>query len=55
MRILVAEDDLDTREFLTLMLEKAGHKVVAKPDGTQAWEALRQDAYPLLLLSLIHI
>jgi phosphoserine phosphatase RsbU/P len=49
MRILVAEDDLDTREFLTLMLEKAGHKVVAKPDGAQAWEAMRQDVYPLLL------
>jgi sigma-B regulation protein RsbU (phosphoserine phosphatase) len=49
MRILVAEDDVDTRDFLVLMLEKAGHKVKAVPDGVQAWEALRQDPCPLLL------
>jgi len=49
MRILVAEDDADTRDLITLMLQKSGHEVVARPDGALAWEALRHETFPLLV------
>jgi sigma-B regulation protein RsbU (phosphoserine phosphatase) len=49
MRILVAEDDPDTREFLCLMLSKAGYDVDSRPDGAQAWEALKAEHYALLV------
>jgi sigma-B regulation protein RsbU (phosphoserine phosphatase) len=49
MRILVAEDDTDTRELVALMLEKAGHDVKPQSDGIKAWEAFRQSPYQLLV------
>jgi len=50
MRILVAEDDADTRDLVTLMLEKAGHQVRARPNGAAAWEELKQESYQLLVI-----
>jgi DNA-binding response OmpR family regulator len=49
MRILVAEDDPDTCDFLALMLTKAGHEVYTRPDGELAWQTLKREHYPLLL------
>jgi DNA-binding response OmpR family regulator len=49
LRILVAEDDADTREFLTLMLAKAGHQVDGAANGLDAWEALKRESYALLV------
>jgi phosphoserine phosphatase RsbU/P len=49
MRILIAEDDPDTRDFLTLMLTKAGHEVHTRPDGEMAWQAMKREHYPVLL------
>jgi phosphoserine phosphatase RsbU/P len=50
MRILVAEDDADTRDLVTLMLEKAGHQVRARPHGAAAWEELKHESYQLLVI-----
>lgn len=50
MRILVVEDDADTRDLVTLMLERAGHHVRARANGFEAWEALRHENYPLLVV-----
>ncbi len=49
-QILVAEDDLATREFLTSLLEDLGHVVVGVPDGMAAL-ATMQEAPPDLVLS----
>src|SRR5690349_11534988 len=36
MKILLAEDDLVTRRFLTVMLQNLGHEVTATSDGEEA-------------------
>ena len=38
-RILLADDDLSTRQFLAAALQKAGHEVVSCEDGLAAWTA----------------
>lgn len=48
--ILLAEDDLNMLEFLTLALEKAGHTVQPTCDGLSALEALKQSKKPFDLL-----
>ncbi len=40
MKILLAEDDIVARMFLTNSLRKSGHEVVAAHDGEEAWAAL---------------
>ena len=53
--ILLAEDDLSMRHFLSGALEKAGHHVTACDDGTSALDALkRQDiSFDLLLTDIV--
>jgi len=46
MRILIAEDDLISRNILQAVLLKFGHEVVAVNDGRQALEALGKPAPP---------
>ena len=51
MTILVAEDDLASREILKMLLKKRGHDVVSAEDGLVTWEILkRRDAPRLLIL-----
>jgi phosphoserine phosphatase RsbU/P len=38
MKVLVAEDDPDSQEFLTVLLEVEGHIVKRANNGLQAWE-----------------
>lgn len=56
-RILLADDDLSTRQFLTGALEKSGHTVTACADGLEAWQAFEAapvDApYDLLLTDIV--
>ena len=49
-RILVAEDDPQTRKVLVDFLEDWGLEVTACADGTSAWEQIRQSPPSLLLL-----
>ncbi len=49
--ILVAEDDGSMRHFLTLALERAGHKVLSCEDGLSALRALEADMSIELLLA----
>ncbi|MBX3469884.1 MAG: PAS domain-containing protein [Planctomycetes bacterium] len=42
LRVVLVEDFSDTRELLSSVLEHAGHRVVAAPDGLTAVEAIRQ-------------
>lgn len=45
-RILLAEDDEDTREALTSALEIDGHHVVQVADGRHLLEALSSESWP---------
>lgn len=49
--ILVAEDDASMRHFLTLALERAGHKVESCEDGIAAFRALEANTEIDLLLA----
>ena len=40
--VLVADDDADHRELLTLALHRSGHQVVTAVDASSAWAALRE-------------
>jgi len=48
-RILIAEDDELIRQIISDFLLNEGYVVNAVADGEQAWEALRHDAYDLLV------
>ena len=43
MRILVADDEIEIRKVLRLLLENAGHSIVEASDGERAVEAVRAD------------
>lgn len=50
MQILIAEDDYTSRTMLSAVLQKAGHDVLAVEDGYEAWQILRQEDSPKLLI-----
>jgi two-component system, cell cycle response regulator CpdR len=54
-RILLADDDLSTRQFLSAALQKAGHEVVACEDGLAAWAAFENApmTFDLLLTDIV--
>ena len=53
MKVLIAEDDRDSRELLSWLLEKLGYQVVATENGKQAWEAYRQEMFRLVISDLL--
>lgn len=52
-RILLAEDDMMMREYLTRALEKAGYDVVAVESGAEALPHLESDSFDLLLTDIV--
>jgi phosphoserine phosphatase RsbU/P len=50
MRVLIAEDEPDSRQLLQIMVGKWGYEVVATSDGVEAWEALQSEDAPRLAL-----
>ncbi len=50
MKALIADDDCATRRWLEATLSKWGHDVEAVADGAQAWEKLRRQSIPPLVL-----
>ena len=48
-RILVADDSITTRTLEQGILENAGYRVHAVADGEEAWEALHNGAFDLLI------
>ena len=49
MRILVADDDRDTRRLLTKFLHNWNHEVVTARDGDEAIEVLRREPISLVI------
>jgi sigma-B regulation protein RsbU (phosphoserine phosphatase) len=50
MRILIAEDNLVSKNLLNVALKKWGHEVVAVDDGKAAWEELQKSDAPKLVI-----
>ncbi|GIM93818.1 response regulator transcription factor [Paractinoplanes toevensis] len=50
--VLIADDDADHRELLTLALRRAGHEVVAAEDAASAMAALRGGGIDAALLDV---
>ncbi|MGC8660561.1 MAG: GGDEF domain-containing response regulator [Desulfomonilaceae bacterium] len=50
MKVLLAEDDIITRRLLEVQLKSWGHEVIVCSDGEQAWEKLRSDGSPKLVV-----
>ncbi|WP_433300102.1 response regulator transcription factor [Actinoplanes sp. CA-030573] len=50
--VLIADDDADHRELLTLALRRAGHDVVAAEDADGAMTALRTGSFDAALLDV---
>ncbi len=51
-KILVVDDDLSVRQFLTIMLERTGHRVKAAASGAEAFRVLQNDEYDLVITDL---
>jgi CheY-like chemotaxis protein len=51
-RILVVEDNADTRETLRLLLELGGHQVELAEDGPTGWDAVRTKRPEIALVDL---
>ncbi|MBW1808748.1 MAG: response regulator [Deltaproteobacteria bacterium] len=49
-RVLIAEDDLTSREILKVLLAKWGYEVSAAKNGLEAWEILKKPGAPNLLI-----
>ncbi len=53
MKVLIAEDDQDSRELLSWLLQKMGYQVVAMENGRDAWEAYRKGQYRVVISDLL--
>ena len=53
MKILIAEDDRDSRELLCWILVKLGYQVVATENGKEAWEAFRRGRFRLVISDVL--
>ena len=52
-RLLVADDNTDSRDALALILRSAGHEVVGAADGEEAVDFYRARPFDLLVLDLL--
>ena len=53
MKVLIAEDDRDSRELLAWMLQKLGYQVVAAANGKEAWDAFRKGRFRLVISDVL--
>ena len=53
LRILLIDDDADTRELVTMMIEKAGHKVQTTGHGQAGLMLLEHEKIDIILLDIM--
>jgi two-component system cell cycle response regulator len=53
MKVLIAEDDRDSRELLTWLLQKLGYQVVATENGQEAWDAYRKGRFRIVISDVL--
>ena len=51
-KILIAEDEPDIRDLISLTLQFSGYSVVAAKDGVEAVEAAKNDTFDLILMDV---
>ena len=51
--VLVAEDNVAVREFITRSLAGAGHRVTSVGDGQEALDALAQEKFNVLVTDIV--
>ena len=52
MKILLLEDEVMLGESICEYLESLGHTIESYVDGLKAYEAIKQNAYDLLILDI---
>ncbi|MCI0398573.1 MAG: response regulator [Chloroflexi bacterium] len=52
LKILIAEDEPDIRELITLTLQFSGYEVVSAKDGVEAVEVAQADKFDLILMDV---
>jgi CheY-like chemotaxis protein len=52
-RVLVVDDELDMRTFVTTLLETSGYKPFSAEDGIQGLEMARKDKPSLIILDIM--
>jgi two-component system, OmpR family, response regulator len=52
-KILIVDDEADSRESLSILFRDAGHKVESAPNGREALVSVLTDAPDVILLDLI--
>lgn len=53
MKVLIAEDDRDSRELLSWILEKLGYQVIAAVDGKEAWNFYRRGRFRIVISDVL--
>jgi DNA-binding response OmpR family regulator len=53
MKVLIAEDDKDSRELLSWILQKLGYQVTAVENGKEAWDAFRKGRFRLVISDVL--
>jgi two-component system cell cycle response regulator len=53
MKVLIAEDDRDSRELLGWILEKLGYQVVPTTNGKEAWDVFRRGRFRLVISDVL--
>jgi len=53
MKVLIAEDDKDSRELLSWILQKLGYQVIAVENGKEAWDAFRKGRFRLVISDVL--
>ena len=49
MKILIVEDDTESRETLKLLLELDGHEVTSAQNGSEGWHAFERGHFPVVI------
>jgi len=52
-RIIVVDDDKDTRDILRILLQQNGHTVETASNGTEGLQKIRSGQYDLVLLDIM--
>ena len=53
MKILVVEDDGVSRRLLEIVLRRLGHTVAVTSDGAEAWRALQESHFQIIISDLL--
>ena len=53
MKVLIAEDDPDSRELLSWLLQKLGYQVIAAANGKEAWETYRKGRFRIVVSDVL--